>query len=92
MYSTVTGPKKTSRAVEKLMKLAEEHGLSILELAMKWCDSRSAVTSIISGVSRLEQIKQNITVLEGAPLSAEILAACDDVWHGLSGTRFAYNR
>lgn len=79
-------------AVEKLMEIAETHGLSILQLAMKWCASRPGVTSIISGVSRLSQIEQNITSLEGAELSEDILAACDEVWKSLAGTRFAYNR
>ncbi len=79
-------------AVEKLMKIAEKYGISILELAMKWCDAQPPVTSIISGVSRPEQIRQNIAILEGGALQDEILAACDGVWHALSGTRFAYNR
>jgi len=79
-------------AVEKLSKLASENGMSLLELSMKWCASRETVTSIISGVSRLEQIGQNIASLEGKGLDEGILSACDEVWHSLAGTRFAYNR
>jgi aryl-alcohol dehydrogenase-like predicted oxidoreductase len=79
-------------AVEKLSAIAEKHGMSILQLAMKWCVSRPGVTSIISGVSKLSQIEQNIASLEGEPLNDDVLAACDEVWHSLSGTRFGYNR
>ena len=79
-------------AVEKLMALAEKSGMRILQLAMKWCVSRSGVTSIISGVSKLSQIEQNIASLEGEPLNNDVLAACDEVWASLSGTRFSYNR
>jgi aryl-alcohol dehydrogenase-like predicted oxidoreductase len=80
------------RAVEKLAEAAEQNNISILQLAMRWCASRACVTSVISGVSRLEQIKQNIASLEGAPLNKEAADACDAVWESLAGTRFAYNR
>ncbi|MDR2259030.1 MAG: aldo/keto reductase [Treponema sp.] len=79
-------------AVDKLTALAAKNGLSILELALKWCAAQKQVTTIISGVSRRSQLEQNIQALEGAALSPEILAACDEVWLGLAGARFAYNR
>lgn len=79
-------------AVEKLTEIAAQHGMSILQLAMKWCAGRTGVTSVISGVSKLSQIEQNIASLEGAALSAEVLEACDALWRSLAGTRFAYNR
>ncbi len=79
-------------AVEKLMKIAEDHGMSILQLAMKWCVSRPGVTSIISGVSKLSQMGENIASIEGEVLGEGVLTACDEVWKSLAGTRFAYNR
>jgi aryl-alcohol dehydrogenase-like predicted oxidoreductase len=44
------------RAVKKLSGIASAQGMSLLELSMKWCATQPVVTSIISGVSRLEQI------------------------------------
>lgn len=79
-------------AIEKLMDIAAQHGMSILQLAMQWCLGRACVTSIISGVSKLEQIEQNIASLEGAALDAEVLEACDAVWRSLAGSSFGYNR
>jgi aryl-alcohol dehydrogenase-like predicted oxidoreductase len=79
-------------AVDKLTAIAERHGMSIVQLAMQWCASRCGVTSVISGVSRLAQIEQNIAVLDGAPLAPELFDACDAVWQSLVGTRFGYNR
>ena len=79
-------------AVQRLTEIAQENGMTILELAMKWCAAQPIVTSIISGVSKLSQIEQNIASLEGEPLSDRVLSLCDDVWHSLSGTRFQYNR
>ena len=79
-------------AVEKLAAIAAEGGMSILELAMKWCGSRKWVTSIITGVSRLAQLEQNIASVEGNPLDEGILEKCEQVWRSLAGTRFGYNR
>ena len=79
-------------AVEKLSKIAAENGISLLELAMKWCAGHGYVTSVISGVSKLAQLEQNLAVMEGEALSADVLSACDEVWKSLAGTRFAYNR
>lgn len=79
-------------AVEKLTEIAIGHGLSILQLAMKWCAAQQSVTSIITGVSRLSQLEQNIGSVEGEPLNAEVLEECDNVWRSLAGTRFGYNR
>jgi aryl-alcohol dehydrogenase-like predicted oxidoreductase len=79
-------------AVEKLAEIARNAGLSILQLAMRWCVSRPGVISIISGVSRLEQLIQNIASLDGDELCQETLRACDEVWRSLAGARFAYNR
>ncbi len=79
-------------AVQRLSEIAEENGMTILQLAMKWCAAQPVVTSIISGVSKLSQIEQNVASLDGEPLSAKVLSLCDDVWHSLSGTRFQYNR
>ncbi|MDR3167200.1 MAG: aldo/keto reductase [Treponema sp.] len=79
-------------AVEKLTAIAKDGGMSILELALRWCLGRPGVVSIISGVSKLEQIKQNIAVLDGPVPGEKALEACDEIWKSLAGTRFAYNR
>jgi aryl-alcohol dehydrogenase-like predicted oxidoreductase len=79
-------------AVEKLTAIAKDEGLSILELSLHWCLGRPGVVSVISGVSKLEQIKQNIAVLDGPAPGKKALEACDEVWKSLAGTRFAYNR
>ena len=80
-------------AVEKLSKLAEQNGLSLIEMTMKWCATRPEITSIIIGTSRLSQMKQNVSLLDGEDLSKEVLEGIDKVWRELPlGTRFAYNR
>ena len=79
-------------AIEKLEQTAADDGLSILELALRWCVNRPSVTSIISGVSRLSQLEQNIAAVDGPAPSEAAMAACDVIWKSLAGARFAYNR
>ena len=78
--------------VEKLSKLAAAKGISLLELAMKWCGEQECVTSVITGVSRRTQLEQNVASVAGEALDAETLSLCDEVWRSLAGTRFGYNR
>ncbi len=80
------------QAVEKLTEIATDHGLTLLQLAMKWCIENASVTSTITGVSKLSHIQQNIESLEGECLAAETLAACDAVWSSLPENRFSYMR
>lgn len=85
---------KTSNleAVQELNAIAQEIGMNIAELAMNWCDSVGYVDSILFGMSRLDQVKQNIAFMHEQPLSAEVLAKCDAVWAKLDDQSFKYNR
>ena len=79
-------------AVEKLSEIATGNGLTLLQLAMKWCTMQKRATSIITGVSRLSQIEQNIASVEIKPLDNETMAQCDDIWVALDGNRPKYFR
>jgi aryl-alcohol dehydrogenase-like predicted oxidoreductase len=79
-------------AVDKFETIAAQYGSSLLELALRWCVNRLSVTTLVGGVSRLDQIKQNIAALETTVLSPEAVTACDEVWYAMTGKRFAYNR
>jgi 1-deoxyxylulose-5-phosphate synthase len=92
MYFNRYWSKENFQAVEKLTQIATDCGLTLLQLAMKWCIENASVTSTISGVSKLSQLQQNIESLEGDCLEAETLAACDAVWHSLPENRFSYMR
>lgn len=78
-------------AVAQLGRIAAEAGKTLVELSLQWLLSQPHVDSVILGVSRMEQLEQNLSAAEGR-LSADILAACDAVWKGLRGSHFAYNR
>jgi aryl-alcohol dehydrogenase-like predicted oxidoreductase len=78
--------------VDKFEAIAGGQGLSLLELALRWCINRLSVNTLVGGVSKLEQIRQNIAALESTVLAPEAIAACDEVWNAAAGRRFAYNR
>lgn len=79
-------------AVQALAKIAAEAGMNITELALNWCNSRPCVNSILVGMSRLEQLKQNVEWLHGEPLSAGIMEKCDAVWAKIGDQSYPYNR
>lgn len=79
-------------AVEYLTAVAKEYGISVLELAIRWIISKEEITTPIIGVSKLEQIKQNIEIVNKGALDAEIFEKCDLAWKMVSGDYFNYHR
>jgi aryl-alcohol dehydrogenase-like predicted oxidoreductase len=79
-------------ALDRFEAIAGGQGIGLLELTLRWCINRLSVNTLISGVSRLEQIRQNIAAMESTALAPEAIAACDEVWYAMVGRRFAYNR
>lgn len=79
-------------ALARLEKIAAEAGITMLELAMRWCASMPFVDSIIAGVTKVAQLQQNIESIDAGKLSDDILKACNEVWKSVAGSRFIYNR
>ncbi len=79
-------------AVEKITEIAASAGISLTELAIRWCISQDQIDSILIGASRTSQLAENITHLNKPKLSSDILAACDQVYNDLQGIGFKYNR
>ena len=76
----------------KLQTIADDHGLSLIDLASKFCLSNPQVTTVITGVSKPEQLRQNLNSLTGEPLNDLIMKQCQDIWDLHTGKPFAYNR
>ncbi len=64
------------RQVAALERLAGEHGHSLLELAFAWLLSRPAVSSVIAGATRPEQVLANVAAGVWRP-GADVLAEVD---------------
>jgi len=67
--------------VEKLQAFVQARGHTMLELAFSWLASRSQVSSVIAGATRVEQIEQNVKAIEWQ-LSAEDVAEIDGITKG----------
>jgi len=64
-------------AVQRLRTVAEQAGLSMVQLALAWVLREQNVASAIVGASRPEQVHANASAA-GVVLSADTLAAIDD--------------
>ncbi len=75
-YPSVWDP-RYFQAVAKLKEIAGDRSLS--QLALAWALSRPMVSSVVCGVSSVEQLEENLGSL-AMELSGADLEACDDVW------------
>lgn len=78
-------------AVEKLKKVAADHGRSLTQFALAWVLNNRAITATICGASSLAQLEHNMKATE-LKLTEEELVACDNVWQQLRPPRFFYGR
>lgn len=79
-------------AIDSLAEIAGGAGITLIELSLRWLMNRPDVGAILLGASRLEQLQSNIRAAEEGPLSADVVAACDDVGLTLRGPMAGYNR
>lgn len=72
------------QAVSRLKEVAGDRSLS--QFALAWMLHKPFVSSVVCGVSSLEQLDENLGALD-LELTEEDLAACDEVWHALHPPR-----
>ena len=76
----------TFEALRIVEPVAEKHGLTLVETAVRWVINHSALNikdgndGIIIGVSSLSQLDQNLKDCEKRPLPKEVLDALDEAW------------
>ncbi len=63
--------------IEKLKLMAEQHGCTVAQIALAWLLSKSYVSSILLGASKISQLEDNLGALE-VKLSAKELKELDD--------------
>lgn len=90
MYQDRYWNDKNFDAIDILKKIAEEAGMSLVELATRWCLSNDFVDSIMMGFSKLSQLEQNLAAVDKGPLSPELTAACDQAWDIIKCSAYPY--
>ncbi|MBR6795126.1 MAG: aldo/keto reductase [Clostridia bacterium] len=77
--------KESSVTEERLAKiralndLARERGESLAQMALSWLLQKKAVTSVLIGASKPEQIKENLKCVHAAPFTEEELKRIDTI-------------
>jgi voltage-dependent potassium channel beta subunit len=62
-------------SVRRLKAVADDLGCTLAQLALAWCVRNPHVSSVITGASKVEQVRQNMTALDVVPLlTDEVLA------------------
>jgi aryl-alcohol dehydrogenase-like predicted oxidoreductase len=68
--------------VERLAVFAEEHGHSLLELAVGWLACNQRIASVIAGAMTAAQVRENVAASTAWRLGAEELAEVDRLTDG----------
>jgi aryl-alcohol dehydrogenase-like predicted oxidoreductase len=79
-------------AVDRLQKVADAAGRSLVSLSLNWMWHHTPIDCVILGASRIEQLEQNLATLKDGPLPQDARDACDQVWRDLRGITPKYNR
>lgn len=78
--------------VERLKAVAQQHGRSLVSVALNWILHHSPVDCLILGASQMEHLTQNLAAATEGPLAPEVVTACEDVWQTARGDTPVYNR
>ncbi|KAI5793051.1 NADP-dependent oxidoreductase domain-containing protein [Geopyxis carbonaria] len=78
-------------AVATIQAAAEQHGVGLLEVALRWLVHHSVLRcfggadgdGVVIGVSSEDQLVQDMDAVEGGPLPEEVVAACEEAWEGV---------
>jgi len=79
-------------AIAALSRIADDAGLPLTELALRWLRSKPATGPILLGGSKTSHLRANIEALYRGPLPDDLGSACDEVGTALRGPMPAYNR
>jgi aryl-alcohol dehydrogenase-like predicted oxidoreductase len=92
MYTSRYWDRQLFEAINELSLIAQELGITLAELSLRWLAYRDGVGSMLLGGSKVEQLRANIAAVANGPLPAAVVEACDAVGAGLRGPMPAYNR
>jgi voltage-dependent potassium channel beta subunit len=66
--------------VKALAEVAAELGVPLAQMALAWCLKNPNVSTVITGASRVEQVRQNMQALDAVPLlTADVMAKIEEI-------------
>ncbi|MFV0426014.1 MAG: aldo/keto reductase, partial [Beutenbergiaceae bacterium] len=79
-------------AVNPLADVADQAGMSLAELNLRWVASQPATGALLLGGNRTEQLLANLDFLARGPLPEDVSTACTAISTPLMGAMPPYNR
>jgi aryl-alcohol dehydrogenase-like predicted oxidoreductase len=76
---SIPGNQAKLEAAEKLAVVAEQAGMSLIEMSLGFVTSHPAVTAAIIGPRTMEQLESQLPALERPVLAAEVLDKIDEI-------------
>lgn len=71
---------KKVAAVKRLAGIAQELGCTLAQLALAWCLKNPNVSTVITGASKPEQVRENMRALDVVPkLTDEVMAKIEEI-------------
>lgn len=70
------------RKIKELNEVAQERGQSLAQLALVWVLNQKAITSALIGVSRVEQLEDNLAALDNSELSGDEQKKIENILKG----------
>ena len=77
LRSMLTDEKRNGKVAE-LKVIADELGITLSQLSLAWCAKNPNVSTVITGASNADQVRENMTALDAMPLlTKEIMDRID---------------
>jgi aryl-alcohol dehydrogenase-like predicted oxidoreductase len=74
---------ESNRRVRALKDIAGELGVTLAQLALAWCASNPHVSTVITGASRVDQVRENLGALDAlSRLTPEVHARIEAIFTG----------
>jgi Predicted oxidoreductases (related to aryl-alcohol dehydrogenases) len=70
---------ETRLKLQRLNEIAHKRGQTLAQMALAWNLHHPAVTSVLIGASKVEQIEENVKALDNLEFSSEELQAIDEI-------------
>ncbi len=68
--------------IRKLNELAQERGQTLAQMALAWVSRHEAVTTVLAGASKVEQIEDNVAMLKNPDFTEEELGIIETILTG----------
>lgn len=84
------GAEDLHSAMRRFDTEAKSHNLTSIEVAIRWIAHHSALRDedgIVLGASKVEQIRETVTMIKKGPLPENVLMTAQDLWSAIKGTR-----